>query len=182
MRGYAYFNLNKFNNAIEDLTVSLNNSKVPNPDLIFTRALAKESLGLTEETLADYDLLIRMGENNKGNSYDMATIYNNKAYAFAKLKRYSEALPLVNKALELNEKHWYIWDTKGEIDFYNEDYDTCIKSMSRAIELQKNKNSFLIRGQALLKIGQKKKACNDFSEALILGEQQADEFKKSNCN
>lgn len=182
LRGYAYYNIGNFKNAIDDITMSLNNSKAPNPDLIFTRALAKESIGQTEETLYDYELLIRVGEKNKGRTYDMATVYNNKAYAFVKLKRYSEALPLVNKALELNDKHWYIWDTKGEIDFYSEDYNNCIESMTRAIELHKDKNSYLLRGQSFLKIGKKDKACKDFNDALNLGEQKASELKSLHCN
>ena len=51
----------------------------------------------------------------------MATVYNNKAYTLVKLKRFDDALPLANKAIELNSSFWFIWDTRGEIYFQLKD-------------------------------------------------------------
>ncbi len=173
VRGISnYFQKNYFE-AISDITLSINNSSTEYPNMIFYRALCKSEVKDYYGAISDCDILIKLGEKNKGTSYDLATIYNNKAYALTNLKKYNEALPLVKKALELNNSYWYIWDTKGEIEYYLGNYNQCIQDMSQAIKIKKDANSFYFRGLSYHKSGKKELGCKDLSTSGEMGKKEA---------
>jgi tetratricopeptide (TPR) repeat protein len=127
--------------------------------------------------LNDYDKIIELGV--PPDNTDMATMYNNKAYTLVKLKKFNEALPLVNKAIQLNSNQWYIWDTRGEIYFQLGYYQKCIEDMTKAISIKADQNSYFFRGFAKIKMSDKTSGCQDLSKSGELGNANAyTEIKK----
>lgn len=173
IRGNCNYFQKKHFEAISDYTTSLNNSTKENPNTLFYRALCKSEVNDHYGAIADYEKLIKIGADGKGSVYDLATIYNNKAYALTNLKRYDVALPLVKKALEYNKSYWYIWDTKGEIEFNLGNYNQCILDMNEAIKINRDANSLYYRGLSYLKLGKKELACKDLTSSGEMGKKDA---------
>lgn len=173
IRGLSNYTLHNYHEAISDFKISLQNSDKINPNIYFLSALAKSEVKDYYGAISDYDKLIEIGENGKGTNYDFATIFNNKAYCLTSLKKYTEALPLVKKALEINKSYWYIWDTKGEIEFNLGNFNQCIVDMSEAIKIKKDANSLYYRGLSYLKLGKKELACKDLTSSGEMGKKDA---------
>ncbi len=177
LRGYVEYLLQNYSESIADYTRAINIK--PTPNTYFFRALCKEQLQDFYGVLSDYDKIIELGIPPDNN--DMATIYNNKAYTLVRLKRYNDALPLVNKAIDLNSNQWFIWDTRGELYFQLGNYMKCIDDMTKAIELKPDQNSYYFRGLAKIKIGNKDGGCQDLSKSGELGNVNAYTEIKKNC-
>ena len=153
-----------------------------NTNVLFYRAMAKGQLNDNYGAISDYEKIIENNSNYPITVAKFATVYNNKAYALVKLKKYKDALPFVNKALEIDEKEWFIWDTRGEIYFNIGKYDVAISDLSKAIKIEKHDNSYYLRGLAYIKKGNKEKGCKDLSKAGELGNGDAYEAINENCN
>ena len=179
-RGMSYHDLEKNIEAIKDFSKVISMDK-ENTDAYFMRALIKSSMNDRQGAISDYDEIIKREKSAKPTVYNMATVYNNKAYCLVELEKANEALPFVSKALELEKSLWYIWDTRGEIYFKLGQYNEAIKDMNKAIEIEEHDNSFYIRGLARLKLGQNEIGCKDLSKAGELGEAKAYEAMKQYC-
>lgn len=181
IRGTANYLLKNYSEAISDITKSAKTNSEIKPDFLFYRALAKSEVGDFYGAISDYDLIIDSGEI-KGQFYDMATIYNNKAYSYVNLKQYEKAVPFVDKALELDKSKWFIWDTRAEIYYNTSEYRKAVNDASKAIKLYEDSNSLYIRGLSQIKLNEKDLGCKDLSRAGELGKKEAyDEIKKL-CN
>jgi tetratricopeptide (TPR) repeat protein len=180
-RGMCYQRLEKNIEAIKDFTkvISLNKD---NTDAYFMRALIKSKMNDKQGAISDYDEIIKREKTAKPSVYKMSTVYNNKAYCLVELDKPSEALPFVNKALDLDATEGYIWDTRGEIYFKLGEYEKCIKDMNKAISIDSEAdNSYYIRGLAKIKIGKKEEGCKDLSKAGELGKTEAYKALSENC-
>jgi tetratricopeptide (TPR) repeat protein len=112
----------------------------------------------------------------------MSTVYNNKAYCLVELGKNLEALPFVNKALQLDKTESYIWDTRGEIYYNLGQFQNCIKDMSMAIQINsESENSLYYRGLAKIKLGNNRAGCDDLSLAGENGKKEAYDAIKINC-
>ena len=180
MRGTANYLSKNYSQAISDITKSAKTNNEILPDFIFYRALAKSEVGDYFGAISDYDILISKGDD--GQNYDMATVYNNKAYSYVKLKNYEKALPLVTKAIELDKSKWSIWDTRAEIYFKKEEYGKAINDATKAIRIKEDANTFYTKGLAHIKLNEKELGCKDLSRAGELGKSEAYEEIKKNCN
>ena len=140
-------------------------------EMYFWRAVSKSELNDYYGAIDDYNHLIAFQKFNT--SYDMATVYSNKASCLAGLEKYKEALSQVNIALSINSNIWYIWDTRGVINYNLNNYTKCIEDMGKAINLYSNKNSYYFSGLAKIKKRQTANACKDFSKAGELGKSEA---------
>lgn len=177
LEGYIYYLLQNYSASIADYTKSININPISNS--YFRRALAKGELQDFYGALNDYDKIIELGVPPDKN--DMATVYNNKAYTLVKLKRFDDALPFANKAIELNSNLWFIWDTRGEIYFQLGDYKKCIADMTKAIAINPDQNSYFFRGLSKIKTGDKSNGCQDLSKSGELGNSNAYTEIKKNC-
>jgi tetratricopeptide (TPR) repeat protein len=177
LRGYIQYLLQNYPECVADYTKSININ--PTSTSYFFRALSKDKLQDLYGAINDYDKIIELGIPPDNN--DMATIYNNKAYALVKLKKYNEALPVVTNAIELNQSHWYIWDTRGELYFQLGNYQKCIDDMTKAIELKPDLNSYYFRGIAKIKLDNKSGGCQDLSKSGELGNANAYIEIQKNC-
>ena len=153
-----------------------------NTDIIFYRAMAKHNLGDFHGSISDYDKVIELNSNYPMEFNEVGMAYNNKAYAYVKLKEYNKALIFVEKALELDKSAWHFWDTRGEIYLNLGSYDKCISDLNRALEIHENSNSYFLRGLAFIKSGQKVMGCKDLSKAGELGKTKAYDEIVKNCN
>jgi Tetratricopeptide repeat. len=116
-RGMCYQSLEKNIEAIKDFTkvISLNKD---NTDAYFMRALVKSNMNDRQGAISDYDEIIKREKTAKPKIYKMGTVYNNKGYCLVELNRLDEALPFLNKALELEPNESYIWGSRGtELEF-----------------------------------------------------------------
>lgn len=188
---YCHYHSSNLKETIKYSTLAIENSiNSEIGDIYFLRAYSKSQLGDYYGSNLDFDYLIDNYEKieYKGNS--KATLINNKAYNLVLLKKYSEAKPLLEKALSLDKNTYYIWGTKGELEYHLGNYKESINAMTIAIEIQKNgnssikgdSNSFLFRGLANIKLGNKEKGCQDLSKAGELGESKAYKEIKKHCN
>lgn len=180
-KGYDLQKKGKFADAIYNYTQHLKTEN-NNTDVLFLRAICKSELNDRYGAISDYNSIIEKEGTAKPTVYKMSTVYNNKAYCLVGLKKYKEALPLVEKALNLDETEWYIWDTRGEIYFNLGEFDKCVADLTKAIEIKENDNSYYLRGLARLKLGFKAKGCNDLSKAGELGNADAYSEISKNCN
>jgi len=177
IRGYVNFTLGNYSKSVEDYTKSINMNPVSNS--YFFRALSKEKLEDYYGSINDYDKIIVSGI--APDNSNMATIYNNKAYSLVILKKYSEALLLVNKAISLSTNEWYIWDTRGEINFQLGHYKNSIEDMTKAIFIKPDQNSYYFRGLSKIKMSDKISGCEDLSKSGELGNAKAYLEIKKNC-
>lgn len=145
-----------------------------NVDALFERALVKseQNDGLNG-AIEDYNTIINLEGKVKPTIFKMSTVYNNKAYCLVRLGNYEAALPLVNKALELDKTEGYIWDTRGELNYKLNKYQECIADMDKAISIKETNNSLYYRGIAKIKLGQKTQGCEDLSRSKTLGNSDA---------
>jgi len=180
-RGRSYYYLDKHIEAINDFTKIISLDK-ETTEAYYMRALVKSDINDCKGAISDYDEIIKRKKTSKSDFYEMAIVYNNKAYCLIELNLLQEALPLVNEALELNNKSSYIWDTSGELYFKRGEFERCIKDMTKAIELDKNSNnSFYYRGLAKIKLGKNKEGCEDLFKAKEFGKVEADTAIKEKC-
>ena len=176
-----YYNEKDYPKAIINLSKYLETDK-NNTDALFYRAMAKSELNDLYGAINDYDKIIELNSNYPIQVAKFATVYNNKAYSLVRLKKYQEALPFVEKALELDKTEWFIWDTRGEIYYNLANYDKSLKDLNKAIEIKENDNSYFLRGLVYIKLGQKEKGCKDLSKSGELGNTDAYEKLKLIAN
>lgn len=181
-RGLIKYYDNDNNGALADLNkaILINNQDV---DALYDLSRVKSALKDKIGELQCYDKIIKLSTTNSFSNEFMANVYNEKSYYLVKIKKYIEALPLVNKALKLNTEKWHIWDTRGEIMYNLGKYSDSIKDMTKAIELDEEAgHSYYFRGLAKTKLGNKTGGCEDLAKAVELGEEDAINSLKLNCN
>ncbi len=179
--GVESYREKNFSDAILNFTKALENNP-DNTEILFFRALSKSEIGDRYGAINDYDKILLFEGKVTPINYKFSTVYNNKAYCLVELGFFDEALPLVEKAIKLDETEWYIWDTRAEIYLNLGQLEKCILDCTKAIKLKANGNSYLVRGMAYIKKGEKFKGCQDLSIAGELGEEIAYEKIKENCN
>jgi len=105
----------------------------------------------------------------KPSYFDWGTIYNNLAWSYCCMKKYSEGLPFAEQAIERNPEHGYSWETIGELYFYTGKYDQCIEAMTKCLECQDGnkytKDVYKFRGESYLKLGKKKEGKKELQAA-----------------
>ena len=154
--------------------------------MLFIRAIAENKIGSYNTSNSDYNFLINNYEKINYKSNSLATLYNNKAYNLILLKEYEDAEALIEKALLLDEKIGYIWDTKGTLDFYLGNYQEAITSITKALECTDQDKSFHIdsfyyRGMSYILLGNKEKGCIDLEKSKKLGKKEAQEAINKYC-
>jgi tetratricopeptide (TPR) repeat protein len=182
LRGLIKYYNKDYNAALLDLNsaVNVDNNDV---DALYDLSQVKDKLNDKTGALQSYDKIIKLFITNSYPPEFMAKIYNSKSYLLVGLKRYVEALPLVEKALKFDSSKWYIWDTRGEIMYNLGKYQEAIKDMSKAIEIDdKDGHPFYFRGLAKFKLGMKSAGCDDLNKASELGDLEANNRIKENCN
>ena len=179
---YCNYYLKNYAKAISDATMAINNyNGNETASLYFMRAMAKTELKDYYGANSDFDYLIDNYNKINFKENSLGTLINNKAYNLILLKDFKSAKPLVDKALSLEKNTDYIWDTKGELEYYLGNYEEAIKAMTNSLNLSKRANSYFYRGLSNIKLGKKTDGCSDLSKAGELGETKAYDEINKNC-
>ncbi len=179
--GMKYFQDKEYALAIKNFSKHLDEYP-KHSDVIFFRGWAKSEIGDKYGAISDYDKVIELHSTYPLEYNKISMVYNNKAYAYVKLKKYQKALPIVEKALKLDNSEWYYWDTRAEIYLNLGMYQKSISDLNKALEIEKNENSYFLRGLAYIRIGEKEKGCKDLSKSGEFGNEKAYEEINKNCN
>ena len=177
-RGLANGQLSKNVDAIKDFSqaIAINSE---NTDAYFMRAVIKSDLSDARGALADYAEIIKREASATPNIYQMGTVYNNYGYQLIQMDRVKEALPYLDKAVELSPNESYIWGSRGEYHYRVGNYKACIRDMLKSIELVDetlaiNSNPALpyyLIGMSKIQLKQYRDACMYLSKAGELGEE-----------
>lgn len=179
---YCNYYLKNYALAVSDATTAINNYTGKEvASIYFIRAMSKTELKDYYGANADFDYLIDNYGKNDFKENSLGTLLNNKAYNFVLLKDFKKAKPLIDKALSLEPNTDYIWDTKGELEYYLGNYSESVKAMTKSINLSKRANSYFYRGLSNIKLGEKSNGCSDLSKAGELGESKAYEEINKYC-
>lgn len=189
IRAYISFHWERWEEVIADSSQALIKLEKKDHDfeeMLFIRAIAENKIGSYNTSNSDYDFLINNYEKINYKSNSLATLYNNKAYNLILLKEYEDAEALIEKALLLDDKIGYIWDTKGTLDFYLGNYQEAITSITKALECTDQDKSFHIdsfyyRGMSYILLGNKEKGCIDLEKSKKLGKKEAQEAINKYC-
>ncbi len=191
-RGEAYEKTQKLTEAIKDYTEAIKLDSLFLP-AYFSRASLKKDFGDFIGAIKDYDYIISNDEGTKTwKNYLMATVYNNKGYALVNLGKYKQALPVINRAIELGPDESYIWGSRGVLFYKTQQYEKCISDMTKALELLNEKKTkaqdltmgqikYYYRGLSKIKTGETKSGCEDLSKAGELGMTGAYDDIKTYC-
>lgn len=188
-RALSYQDLGKKIEAMKDASKTIQLDP-ENTDAYFIRALLKSNMSDRIGAISDYDEILKREKTTKPTIYKMGTVYNNKGYCLIELGKLDEALPYINKALEIEPNESYIWSSRGEFYYKKGDYKSCIIDMTKAIEVS-NKTvagdfntsgwPYYLRGLAKIKLGQKQEGCKDLSKAGEFGTSEAYKAISENC-
>ncbi len=178
MRGMANEALKYYAKAIQDYREALRIEE--NPLVLFQLSNVYSEIGSYSNSIEGVEKLINSYSSDW--PFDLATLYNNKAFALLKLKRYEESSPWIDKALDLNKTLWYIWDTKGELEYQLGNYEDAITAMTKANELNPHYNSLYYRGLSYIAIGKSQKGCMDLAKSSGMGNKEADKAIELECD
>ncbi len=180
-QGINYYENKEYALAIRSFSEYLEYNST-NTDVLFLRALAKSNYGDRYGAISDYNKIIKLNSNYPMTLNNMATVYNNKAYCLYGLENYDKALPLVQKALELDKSKDYIWGTRGAVYLKLGKYEKSISDYNKAIKIKEKGLYFYRRGLAYAKLNKLKKACKDFSKSEDLGYKKTSKAIVNYCN
>jgi len=94
--------------------------------------------GNNQEAVNQYTNGIDLDPHNKTLS---STLFANRAAAYMKLKKFTEALADCNKAIALNENYAKAYLRRGEVRMELDDYEDATRDFNRADQLDPSKNS-----------------------------------------
>jgi len=92
--------------------------------------------GKNQEAVSQYTIGIDLDPQNKTLS---STLYANRAAAYMKLKKFTEALADCNKAIALNENYAKAYLRRGEVRMELDDYEEATRDFNRADQLDPSK-------------------------------------------
>lgn len=106
-------------------------------------------------------------------TFDYATVYHHIAWAYCNLGQYEEGLSFAEKSVALAPENGNAWETLGELYFYTEQFEDCVRAMTRCmsdtdIDEFQHKNALTFRGKSLIELGKKKEGKKDLKEAGVL--------------
>lgn len=180
---YSHYYKNNLAETIKYSTKAIDNSVIKEiGDLYFIRGISKSNIGDYYGSNSDYDYLIDNYKKINYNTNMLSTLYNNKGYNLILLKKYKEAQPLVNKAISLDKKTDYIWETKGELEYFLGNYIDAVDAMSKSINIKPSASAYYYKGLSEIALGKNEKGCSDLSRAGEMGESKAYSEIKNNCN
>ena len=161
IRGYAYIELNEYEQAIKDFNkvIELN----PNyAEAYYGRGYAYAELNEYERAIKDYDKAIALNP-------DDAKAYNNRGYAYANLNEHERAIEDFSEAIALNPNFAEAYINRGNAYAKLNEHERAIEDYGKAIELNPNyAAAYINRGVAYAKLNEHERALEDFSKAIAL--------------
>ena len=98
-----------------------------------------------------------------------AVALNKKAEGLCEKGKYSEAIKLLNKAIDLNPSFSLAYYSRGWVYYQLKKYSEAIRDLDKAIDLKPSRLfAFVMRGETYLNLKQYKRAISDFDKAIEL--------------
>ena len=188
----ALFMQNKnFNEAIKDANKAISLDP-KNLNAYFIRAMTKSGLNDYSGSINDYEKLMEINSSIFQSNYNLGSVYNNMGYNFLQLGDNKKAIYFINKGIEILPNASYVWGSRGEYYFKNQEYKKCINDMTTAINLveqgtTKGETSnasipYFYRAMANIKLNNRSKDyCMDLTKASNLGNKEADSLIQQYC-
>jgi tetratricopeptide (TPR) repeat protein len=110
-QGIALIGSGKYDREMQKLLPIVNNAlevESDNAPAWFMKSSCLENLGLYEEAISSYDMLIRLKP-------DFPDAWNQRGILFAKLGNYKDALTCIEKAIEIDPNHIYALGSHSEL-------------------------------------------------------------------
>lgn len=125
--------------------------------------------------IADYGKAIKADKT-------MAVAYLNRGMCELALKDYAPALKDFSKTIELQPNMADAYYSRATVLVSQQKYEEALPDLDKTIELKATTpNALTLRGQIRAQTGDKKGACEDFNQAKIIGDAQADNYLAQFC-
>jgi tetratricopeptide (TPR) repeat protein len=134
LRGQAYYRMNSFTEAIEDLTNSIRADQSDWTDYSML-GIAYYRLNRMDEAIQALEkaLSIKPGESTTTSA--LVGVYLKKGAAALSAKQYPAALQTLTKAKDLDSRNGYVYYNLAEVYLFEKRYPEAEKALSQAVEL-----------------------------------------------
>jgi protein O-mannosyl-transferase len=171
-RGLAYADLGNYSQAIEDYDKAIEIKPGFN-NAYNCRGIAYKVLGNYKQAIEDYDRAIEIKP-------DFDDAYNNRGNAYNGLDNYRQAIDDLNRAIEINPGFAEAYNNRGSAYYGLGNYKQAIDDYGRAIEINPRLAiAYLNRAITYNKLGNKKLTFEDLKTAAKLGDENTQNFLKS---
>ena len=137
--------------------------------------IAKHTQQDFDGAIKDYSKAIKEDKFNKD-------AYFNRGVCEVALKNFKSAMKDLNKTIELDSTFVKAYYSRATVYVSQEKFVEALPDLDKTIELnRKTPNALTLRGQIRAKTGNKKGACEDFNQALEMGDKQADKYLSQFC-
>jgi len=159
-RGFAYFTLGKYGEAIKDLDHVIEST--PFEEAYNMRGAAYQETGDFQAALRDFSKVIELQPGN-------VPAYNNRADAYARIGNYQRALEDLGKAVEWDPKYSVTRINLCAVNNSMGNYQQALKECTMAIEMDPdNASAYKRRGFSYNALGNYKEAIRDYDRAVTL--------------
>ena len=166
LRGHAYYNLSKYDDAITayNKAIALDDKHIG--------AISMKAICFAEN--GEHDIALELANIAVNIKNSDSSVFNNRAVVYNKKGDYDKALEDCNKSLALNNSSPSAHRQKGLAYFGKEHYEKSIVEFNKAITIDSMYDkAYLGRGEAYLKLGKADNATSDFKKACELGNKES---------
>ena len=157
-KGNAYFELNKYPQALESYGEAIQIKQLP---LAYNnRGYTKKHMGLLEEAIEDYDYAVALDS-------EYPDAYTNRGIAKMELGRFRESIKDFSQAIRVNPKHAWAFSCRSQAKKSIRDYRGALKDATQAIHLDPElAGGYNNRGQVKEDQGDLEGALQDYNRAI----------------
>ena len=149
----------------------------------FKRGVSKFNLKDYQGAIEDITKAIEINPKDSDAFNYRGLAFNYIGFETGEIKNFDNAFEDYSKAIELDSKNASAYHNRGLFKYYSEDAKGAIDDLTEASKLDpKDNTNYFTLGLAKLKLNQKESACLDFNKAKELGNEEAIEMIKKNCN
>lgn len=160
--GQAYYMLQKYDQASEEIEQIVNNSDYRDLALAIY-------LGIYSDT-GEFDKAISIAQELLANDPISVAIIGNIGYLFLDMDQFDSAIFYFNRTLELDQNNALAYNNLGNCYLNKGELTKAVNLINKSIELD-DKNAYAYRNRGLVYSAMSKPilACSDFDKALVLG-------------
>ncbi len=134
LRGYAYYQLQKFNEAVNDLQAAIRVSSAEWADYS-QLGIALHNLKRDDEAIQALLKALAMKPGHSVTAEYLAKAYFRRGIADLSAKQYEKALDFLRKSRDFNPKDGFVYYNIAEAHIFEKDYAEAEKSLNQALEM-----------------------------------------------
>ena len=152
------------------------NKKIRNYEYFFNRAQDKFEVANYKEAILDYNKALELSPT------EICLVYSMRGNAKRNLGDLDGAISDQNKALDFDPLYADGYFNRGSAKYKMGDFDGAIEDYTQVIKISpKDSDAFFNRANVKKEIGDIKSACEDWKKAANLGDEEAENLLKENC-